>query len=96
MLRPQARDKALELHTRCDDLLRGQWLVDPSRLRQVVFNLASNAVKYTPTGRVEIRASAVEADGETRLRIAVSDTGPGHRSRGTRGNLRAVPSRTGA
>jgi signal transduction histidine kinase/CheY-like chemotaxis protein len=77
MLRPQARDKALELNTRCDDLLRGQWLVDPSRLRQVVFNLASNAVKYTPAGRVEIRASAVEAEGETRLRIAVSDTGPG-------------------
>jgi len=77
MLRPQARDKALELHTRCDDLLRGQWMVDPSRLRQVVFNLASNAVKYTAVGRVEIRASAVEVDGQSRLRIAVSDTGPG-------------------
>ena len=77
VLRPQARDKALELLTRCDDLLRGQWLVDPSRLRQVVFNLASNAVKYTQSGRVEIRASAVEADGHSRLRIAVSDTGPG-------------------
>ena len=77
ILRPQARDKALELHTRCDDLLRGQWMVDPSRLRQVVFNLASNAVKYTATGRVEIRASAVEADGQSKLRIAVSDTGPG-------------------
>jgi len=77
VLRPQARDKALELHTRCDDLLRGLWLVDPSRLRQVVFNLASNAVKYTQSGRVEIRASAVEADGHSRLRIAVSDTGPG-------------------
>jgi signal transduction histidine kinase/CheY-like chemotaxis protein len=78
MLRPQARDKALELHARCDDLLRGQWLVDPSRLRQVVFNLASNAVKYTAAGRVELRASAVESDGvESRLRIAVSDTGPG-------------------
>jgi len=77
LLRPLARDKGLELHTRCDDLLRGQWLVDPSRLRQVVFNLASNAVKYTLSGRVEIRASAVVADDHSRLRIAVSDTGPG-------------------
>jgi signal transduction histidine kinase/CheY-like chemotaxis protein len=77
VLRPQARDKGLELSFRCDDLLRGQWLVDPSRLRQVVFNLASNAVKYTQNGRVEIRSSAVEADGHSRLRIAVSDTGPG-------------------
>ena len=77
VLRPQARDKGLELSSRCDDLLRGQWLADPSRLRQVVFNLASNAVKYTQNGRVEIRASAVEADEHSRLRIAVSDTGPG-------------------
>ena len=77
ILLPQARDKVLELHTRCDDLLRGQWLVDPSRLRQVVFNLASNAVKYTAGGRVEIRASAVSTEGHSRLRIAVSDTGPG-------------------
>ena len=77
ILLPQARDKVLELHTRCDDLLRGQWLLDPSRLRQVVFNLASNAVKYTASGRVEIRASAVSAEGHSRLRIAVSDTGPG-------------------
>lgn len=77
LLRPQARDKGLDLNTRCDDLLRGQWLVDPSRLRQVVFNLASNAVKYTSAGRVEIRASATESDGHATLRIAVSDTGPG-------------------
>ncbi|HUB14931.1 MAG TPA: response regulator [Acetobacteraceae bacterium] len=77
VLAPQAHDKGLELHTRCDDLLRGQWLVDPSRLRQVVFNLASNAVKYTTRGRVEIRASAVVVDGRQRLRFAVSDTGPG-------------------
>ena len=77
VLRPQARDKGLELRIRCDDLLRGQWLLDPARIRQVVFNLASNAVKFTDSGRVEIHASAVENNGEHRLRIAVSDTGPG-------------------
>lgn len=77
VLRPQARDKGLEVRIRCDDLLRGQWLLDPGRLRQIVFNLTSNAVKFTKSGRVEIRASAVETDGQSRLRIAVSDTGPG-------------------
>ena len=77
VLRSQARDKGLELRIRCDDLLRGQWLLDPARLRQVVFNLAGNAVKFTAAGRVEIRASAIETDGQSRLRIAVADTGPG-------------------
>lgn len=47
---------------------------DPRRLCDVLFNLASNAVKYTPPGgRVGIEA---ESDGDV-VRIAVWDTGPG-------------------
>src|SRR5262249_57308545 len=49
-LQPQARDKGLELKTRYDDLLRGQWLVDPTRLRQVLFNLVGHAIKFTTSG----------------------------------------------
>ena len=77
-LQPQARDKGLELRTRYDDLLRGQWLVDPTRLRQVLFNLIGNAVKYTVSGHVEIRCSAVaDAAGQTTIKLSVLDTGPG-------------------
>lgn len=76
VLVPQARDKGLELRVRCDDQLRGEWLIDPARLRQVLFNLISNAVKFTTTGLVEVRA-APGTETPAKLRISISDTGPG-------------------
>lgn len=77
-LQPQARDKGLELKTRYDDLLRGQWTTDPTRLRQVLFNLVGNAIKFTASGHVEVRASTVtDEGGATLIKLAVSDTGPG-------------------
>jgi K+-sensing histidine kinase KdpD len=47
---------------------------DAQRLRQVLLNLAGNAVKFTETGGVGVR---VTRDGAGRLRFSVVDTGPG-------------------
>jgi signal transduction histidine kinase/CheY-like chemotaxis protein len=51
----------------------GRYLGDPTRIRQIVCNLASNALKFTEAGKVAIRAGT---DGAT-LRLIVSDTGEG-------------------
>ena len=51
---------------------------DAARLRQVVMNLATNAIKFTDHGEISIRVGVVESSGEKiRLRFEVSDTGIG-------------------
>ncbi len=75
VLRPQAHDKGLEFQVRIDPAVLGAWQVDPTRLRQVLFNLAGNAIKYTSQGHVTVAVEMGESEG--RLRFVVSDTGPG-------------------
>ena len=51
---------------------------DAGRLRQVMLNFLSNAVKFTGKGGVTLRVGgALDADGRWRLRVAVTDTGIG-------------------
>ncbi|MDO8845643.1 response regulator [Methylicorpusculum sp.] len=51
---------------------------DPVKLEQVLFNLASNAVKFTRQGAVSLRAGLIEATGEeVKIRFEIQDTGIG-------------------
>lgn len=51
---------------------------DTTRIRQVLFNLASNAAKFTLEGSIHVEASAApQADGRWNLHVAVTDTGIG-------------------
>jgi signal transduction histidine kinase len=75
LLHPQADAKNLYLrNAACVD---GWALIDPVRLRQCLFNVIGNAVKFTAQGGVEVRMSYVGEAGERRLRCEVQDTGIG-------------------
>jgi signal transduction histidine kinase/CheY-like chemotaxis protein/HPt (histidine-containing phosphotransfer) domain-containing protein len=70
--------KGVRLGTRWDADLPGWIVVDPLRLRQILGNLLSNALKFTPAGSVELAVSRrVSPVGGQLLAFAVSDTGVG-------------------
>jgi PAS domain S-box-containing protein len=73
----QAAAKGLSLEVIADDEIR-RVSGDGPRLRQVLLNLISNALKFTTRGGVKVRlAQAPGAEGVTAMRIAVIDTGIG-------------------
>src|SRR6266566_1594907 len=73
-LKPMASNKGLQLTLEVEDALP-MVLADSHRLRQVVINMVSNALKFTEKGGVTIRCTLL--DRYDMLRISVSDTGIG-------------------
>ncbi len=74
----EARDKGIELSAECGPGVPPLLVGDAGRIRQVLLNLAANAVKFTPSGRVLIRADCTGRNGELRrIRFAVQDSGIG-------------------
>ena len=73
-----AAQKGLGLHLEVDPQLPRVLRGDPKRLRQVLTNLISNAIKFTPAGQIRISAGLEsERDDEVVLRCSVKDTGIG-------------------
>lgn len=77
LLRPRAEEKHVELELRAEGRLPAQVRTDATRLRQILLNLAGNAVKFTTIGKVVITVSVVGESAEAKLRLDVEDTGPG-------------------
>jgi signal transduction histidine kinase len=73
-----ARTKDLELLAYCSPDLPPALRGDPARIRQVLFNLTGNAVKFTATGEVVVRVWLAGRDADRlTVRFEVSDTGIG-------------------
>jgi two-component system sensor histidine kinase/response regulator len=73
-----ASARGLELACHVHDSVPDRLVGDPGRLRQVVVNLAGNAIKFTEQGEVVLEVSISEAPaGATGLHFAVRDTGVG-------------------
>jgi signal transduction histidine kinase/DNA-binding response OmpR family regulator len=61
-----------------NEIQNDQWFQgDPVRLRQVIYNVVGNAVKFTSRGSVSLKASAISSDDIQELHLKVTDTGPG-------------------
>jgi len=75
LLGPLAAARQISLRSTLDDDRAAHVMADPQRLRQVLVNFLSNAIKYTPRGSTATTSARHVGDGW--LRIAVSDDGPG-------------------
>nr|MCR5358049.1 response regulator [Lachnospiraceae bacterium] len=74
----KARDKGLELFVKADSSLPDKLLGDEVRIRQVLTNLLTNAIKYTEKGSVELSIEGTREEDKTLLlKAAVKDTGIG-------------------
>jgi PAS domain S-box-containing protein len=77
LIAPQAGEKGLQVSVDTDSVPR--WLRgDPTRLRQALLNYAGNAVKFTHSGSIALRARLLDDDEQgLQLRFEVEDTGIG-------------------
>ncbi len=78
MFSAAAREKGLALRAGADPETPVRVRGDSARLRQILMNLVSNAIKFTPSGSVAVRACRdEETAGGNRFRFEVADTGIG-------------------
>jgi signal transduction histidine kinase len=74
----RARSKGLTVTAEVSEEAHGQLRGDPLRLRQVLLNLVSNAIKFTPVGKVSVKVNVADSSEQgVQLLFEVQDTGIG-------------------
>ena len=74
---PKIKEKGLSLNINIDDSIPSVVMADDHRIRQVLMNLMSNAVKFTDTGSITIGVKCEETEGNTSFLFEVVDSGIG-------------------
>ncbi|WP_051306944.1 ATP-binding protein [Desulfomicrobium escambiense] len=76
---PTANAKGVSLGCRIDPALPLRFVGDETRVRQVLFNLVGNALKFTDQGRVDLTVEALSSPGQSGLKVGftITDTGIG-------------------
>jgi signal transduction histidine kinase/CheY-like chemotaxis protein/HPt (histidine-containing phosphotransfer) domain-containing protein len=77
LMQPRAAAKGLQLESEMTRFTNRRFIGDSGRIRQVLLNFVSNAIKFTESGFVLISAEVIEASDKTRIRLCVRDTGIG-------------------
>ncbi len=78
LLSIKAKGKGIELKSSISDEANNDFIGDSNRLRQIITNLANNAIKYTKEGSVTIKVEIVEEDEKfNELKFSIIDTGIG-------------------
>jgi signal transduction histidine kinase/streptogramin lyase/ActR/RegA family two-component response regulator len=77
LVSPQVRRKGLELAVEYDESLPSHFDGDAGRVRQIIMNFVSNAIKFTESGTIRISVKRAAAQGRDLVRIEVSDSGCG-------------------
>ena len=78
VLEVQAHERGLTLELTMDPNLPPHLLGDPGRLRQILYNLIGNAIKFTPAGKVSVVSELIEVNqGRAQVQFCVEDQGIG-------------------
>ena len=78
-LRIQAKERGLDLILKVDEGINSNPIsTDPTRISQIIYNLAGNAIKFTSEGSVTVELKIISSDAENlTVRFSVTDTGIG-------------------
>ena len=77
MFEPLAQEKGLSITLDIAPAMRGPYLADAGRIRQILTNLIGNAIKFTERGGITVDVTGIHGPDTSSLRFAVTDTGIG-------------------